>query len=360
MSIDLVSASDYPMPARLYTTDSLGPHDPRFMTRMPGASEIEHLFAAPASVGRGTLSVEGGISIVAGPGMGKTTLLNRLAFTLRHERGVATEIVQLPPIDAFLDRNGFYRYLGAVLANIQESGARASPTDEAHFVTPQIFGARLAEIGEVASRETGLCLLFDDLDRLVDAPWKQAFVAALRFTFQSCPGITPVYALWRLFRDESLPGSNYFRNVTHPIFLSPLTRDGAGGGGRPALVRVGFPNASPEDVARVSALVGGHPLLLHRFLADVVVSGWESGGEARVDSLLTPEAIDAQRQLVGTLLDASPGLAEALKQLATRITGAEASYRMLPKGLIASGLVDEAEGGTVFIPRRVEDRLYRP
>jgi hypothetical protein len=358
------------MTGSVYTTESLGPTDPRFVTRVPGVREIDHLFAVPASVGRGTLGVEGGVSIVAGPGMGKTSLLNRLARVLDEQRGFAAAIVRAPDIDRYRDDEGFYPYLGALLACIEGAlpksidvaamtggRTRSSDIDEvSEGATPRLFEERIKAIGAAASRATGLCLLFDDLDAIVDAPWKQAFVAALRFTFQSCPGITPVYAVWLLFRDESLAGSNYFRNVTHPVFLSPLARsESAEGGGRSALVRLGLPGASPEDLARISHLGGGHPQLLHRLCADVVASGWRTGHAVPTDGRFDARAIDQQRALVRALLAGSPGLGEALRELDHRAPARATAYRDLPKGLIASGLVDEGDGGEARIPERVRD-----
>lgn len=351
-----------------FTTASLGPADPRFLTRVPGVREIDHLFAVPASVGRGTLGVEGGVSVVAGPGMGKTSLLNRLARILDEQRGFATAIVRAPGIRPYRDESGFYPYLGAILGGIEQGLRRSTEAaslvgdfSSAHQagegVTPRVFEERIRAIGAAASHATGLCLLLDDLDGIVEAPWRHAFVAALRFTFQSCPGVTPIYAVWLLFRDESLAGSNYFRNVTHPVFLSPLlSSESADGGGRAALIRSGLPDASAGDVARISEVGGGHPQLLHRLAGDVLSSGWRPGCGADVDGLLDPRVVEEQRTLVRSLLAASPGLDEALRGHA-RKGSAGAAYRSLPKGLIASGLVDEAPDGQVRIPERVRDCL---
>lgn len=353
-----------------YTTDSLAPADPRFLPRVPGVREIDHLFAVPASVGRGTLSVEGGVSVVGGPGMGKTSLLNHLARDLNERRGFATTIVHGPPIDQYRDEAGFYPYLGAVLREI-EAGLRgtdvpsppATTGDAVEEITPRTFDERIRAIGAQASHATGLCLLFDDIDAITQAAWKDAFVAALRFTFQSCPGITPVYGVWLLFRDESLAGSNYFRNVTHPVFLAPLpaSSESTDGGSRAALVRAGLPGVSDQDLDRVSALVGGHPQLLHRLCADVLASGWTAGNGAAIDSGLDQSACDGERALVRALLAASPGLAEALRALAARSPtgtgGPVVLYRSLPKGLVASGLVDEAADGTARVPLRVAECL---
>jgi hypothetical protein len=341
-----------------YTTDSLGDDDPRFLTRVPGVKEIDHLFAVPASVGRGTLGVEGGVSVVAGPGMGKTSLLNRLARFLGDERGVATAIVQLPAVEPYREESGFYPYLDAVLTRIEAGlgrhtgAAGAGPGPEE--TTPRVFAERIGDIGAAASQASGLGLLFDDLDRIIGASWKHAFVAALRFTFQSCPGITPVYAVWMLFRDESLAGSNYFRNVTHPVFLSPLPAS-PGGGDRAALVRQCLPEASAGDVARVSSLGGGHPQLLHRLLADVVASGWQAGRGVPIDGRMGAQVIETQRRLVRSLLDASPGLGEALREIARKAETHPSPFRSLPKGLLASGLIDEGAGGEACIPLRVRD-----
>lgn len=348
-----------------YTTDSLGWGDPRAVSRAPGAAEIGHLFLAPASVGRGALGVEGGVSLVAGPGMGKTTTLRQLAFALAERRGVATALVALPDVRAHRDAAGFYPYLGAVLASIRralvapaamvrlpeaarEVLSREGDAAASGAVTPPAFERWMGELGAAASRGAGVCLLFDDVDAVQEASWRQAFVAALRFTFQACVGVTPVYALWLQYRDESLAGSNYFRNVTRPVFLAPLASEG-----RVALARHGLPGAAAADVRRASALVGGHPLLLQRLLADVVDSGWSPDSARPLDALLGAERVEAQRRLVASLLAASPGLVEALRQLEARREAAPVSYRTLPVGLAASGMVDEDQAGHAFVPERI-------
>jgi hypothetical protein len=360
-----------------YTTDSLASGDLRLVPRHPGIAELERLFAAPASVGRGTIAVEGGVSLIAGPGMGKTTMLRQLAHVLGGQRQIATAFVRLPSVRAYRAPDGFYPYLGAVLAAVRVTLLALSRDGalpgEAHSVlqqlsaeiaapervTPPIFEHWMRELGTVASHGSGLCLLFDDVDDLYEAPWKQAFVSALRFTFQACPGITPVYGVWMLFRDESLAGSNYFRNVTRPVFLAPLSRSDPSDGPRGALMRYGLAGATAEDMQRVSSLVGGHPQLLHRLLGDVAASGWTSGRQLSVDALLDPSTLEDQRRFASSLLAASPGLTQALQQLAERLASERVPYRSLAKGLAASGLVDESPPGDVFIPQWIADCLAR-
>jgi hypothetical protein len=356
-----------------YTTESLAPEDPRLVPRMPGVADIERLFAVPASVGRGTLAVEGGVSVVGGPGMGKTTMLRQLAHVLDERRRIATAFVRLPSSRPYGDSSGFYPYLGAVLAAVRdallEHSARSRLPDEAYealrrgpqgaeslaTVSPPAFERWMQSLGAAARQGSGLCLLLDDLDDLATATWKQSFVSALRFTFQSCPGITPVYGVWTLFRDEALSGSNYFRNVTRPVFLHPL----ANGEPRAALVRLGLPGATEQDVARVSSLVGGHPGLVQRVLADVVASGWAPGSGAAIDAGLGPDVLEEQRRCVGALLESSPGLAAALRQLGERARLEPIVYRTLPTGLVASGLVDEGAEGVAFVPERIADAATR-
>jgi hypothetical protein len=356
-----------------YTTESLAPEDPRQVARVPGIADIERLFAAPASVGRGTLAVEGGVSIVGGPGMGKTTMLRQLSRILNERRRIAAALVRLPSVQPYGDPSGFYPFLGAVLSAVRDAlsehadegwlpneayeALRRGPPGAEGFtaVSPPPFERWMQTLGAAARHGSGLCLLFDDVDDLAMVPWKQAFVSALRFTFQSCPGITPVYGVWTLFRDESLSGSNYFRNVTRPVFLAPLATEGP----RAALVRLAFPEATEQDVARVSSLVGGHPRLVQRLLADVVTSGWAPGSNAPIDSRLGADVVEDQRRCVDAVLSSSPGLAAALRLLDERMRIEPIKYRALPAGLVTSGLVDEDARGLAFIPERIAESATR-
>ncbi len=65
-----------------YTTERLAPGSGAAVLRVPGAREVTRLFPEPSAIGRGSLRVEGGITLVAGPGMGKTTLLGEVARAL--------------------------------------------------------------------------------------------------------------------------------------------------------------------------------------------------------------------------------------------------------------------------------------
>jgi hypothetical protein len=356
-----------------YTTESLAPEDPRLVARAPGVADVERLFAAPASVGRGALAVEGGVSLVGGPGMGKTTMLRQLSRILNERRRIAAALVRLPSVQPYGDASGFYPFLGAVLAAVRDAlsepaaegwlprqayeALRRGPPGAESFtaVAPPPFERWMQTLGAAARHGSGLCLLFDDVDDLATAPWKQAFVSALRFTFQSCPGITPVYGVWTLFRDESLAGSNYFRNVTRPVFLAPL----ANGGPRAALVRVAFPQATDQDVARMSSLVGGHPRLVQRLLAGVAASGWAPGSSAPIDARLGADVVDDLRRYVGGVLSGAPGLAAALRLLGERARLEPIIYRTLPAGLVTSGLVDEDARGLAFVPELIADAATR-
>src|SRR5438128_1914461 len=109
-----------------YTTASLEPDHPAFVVRSPGFAELERLFPSPSSSGRGRLAVEGGISVVAGPGMGKTSLLTQIARELDLRRGVATALVKVPASARFPGDDGFYVALGEIVANLR-TGLQSSP-----------------------------------------------------------------------------------------------------------------------------------------------------------------------------------------------------------------------------------------
>ena len=142
-------------------------------------------------------------------------------------------------------------------------------TDRIFAVTPRGLAKWVSALGQAATHAGGMCLLVDDVDVTAETSWKAAFVAALRFTFQSASGITPIYAAWKLFLDESLPGSNYFRNVTRPVFLEPFAR-------------------------------GGEPFLGAYAYLDVAPKGWnETINGNLTDRVRHHDAYDAVRQLTG-------------------------------------------------------------
>lgn len=365
-----------------YTLDALPAGDPRVVPRTPGLRDIERLFPAPVSVGRGRLAVEGGVSIVAGPGLGKTTLLAQLAEALDRERHLATAVVAFPDTAGMLGEDGFYRYLAALVVRIRQSllasprivqtpfaavravlaaepawdgGGSAGHLPGSAVMTPRGFESWMHALGAAAVHAPGLGLLFDDVDAVTPASWKSAFVAALRFTFQSCAGVTPIYALYRVYADESLPGSNYFRNVTRPLFLEPLST-----AERQALLHLALPALTEESSRRIFSQVGGHPRLVHALLADLCAAlpDGSDGDEltpADVDALLGGEAVERQHALVGALIARTPGLIEALRELTA--SQEPRAYRGLSRGLVASGLVDQDADGNAVVPARIAETL---
>ncbi len=346
-----------------YTTGPLGPDASTRVERVPGARDIARLFQEPASSGRGALTVEGGITVVGAPGMGVTTLLARLSDLLERERAMPVARIELPVQGGDGGPDAFYRFLGALVDQARaglllsprlrapDGGALAAAlADEPPWegdepaITPRGLERWIAQLAPGARRTGGVCLLVDGIDHAAATSWKAALVAALRFTFQSSVGVTPVYGAWSLFLDESLPGSNYFRNVTRPLFLSPLSpRE------RHALVDAGLPALSPAARARLDALVGGHPRLWHSALsaiAGALGSPEEAAAlaEADVDALLERTLAD-DRAFVAAMLRAAPALAPRLRAL--RSTPGKAS-----RALLASGLVDERDGVAV-VPARI-------
>src|SRR5947208_13719489 len=109
-----------------YTTASLAADDARFLARTPGVSDIERLFPSPSSAGRGRLAVEGGVSVVAGPGMGKTSLLANLAHKLDRDRNLVTTLVALPVASTYPGEDGFYAFLGDLVRRLR-AGLSTSP-----------------------------------------------------------------------------------------------------------------------------------------------------------------------------------------------------------------------------------------
>lgn len=356
-----------------YTLAPLSPDDPRFQSRDPGVGDIERLFPWPVSVGRGSLAIEGGVSVVAGPGMGKTSLLARLAAHLDRSRRLATALVSVPTATEYPGEDGFYGFLGElvqrtraalgasgrlreprgapVAAVLQAEPAWDAPTRGC--MTPRGFAQWIATLGGAAVHTPGVCLLLDDLDHVQGAAWKAAFVAALRFTFQTSAGLTPVYGLWTLFADEALSGSNHFRNVTRPVFLRPLPMDG-----RRALVSAALAALPEPTVARVLALAGGHPLLLHKVLGDLAEALPDDDAASRLspsslDAALGPERVAGQHALARQLVDATPGLAAAVRQL-----DATPDPDLLSRGLVASGLAELGPDGRPAVPERIREAVY--
>lgn len=368
-----------PRPHR-YSTESLAVDHPAFVARSPGLDDIERMFPSPSSSGRGRLAVEGGISIVAGRGMGKTSLMLQLARRLDEHREIATALVSMPHVGAYPEEDGFYAYLGDLVRMLREA-LRASPrVQHGSFrpvadalaieptwdtpgvrpgLSPRGMERWIGALGAAAVHTPGIALLFDDVDRVNSITWRNAFVAGLRFTFQTCAGITPIYAVWNIFADESLPGSNYFRNVTRPLFLEALSSHAIAPATseRRALIDVDLAELSDAAALEVSRLVGGHPQLLQRVLGDLAtalpadaVLAKVTAAEAR--AMLDANA-DAQRSIARACLAETPALATALRE----IVRAEQTPRTLSRGLQATGLVDADIAGRPFVPERVREVL---
>ena len=344
--------------------------------RTPGVRELLRLFPDPSSVGRGSIAVEGGITVVAGPGMGRTTLLRQLVSALERERGLPVALVTMPEPERGEGGDGFHRWLAslveqaragllgsALLASAELEPLRAAleepAVDEgggAPEVTPRGLERWVARLGAASGRTGGVCLLVDDVDSAAAMPWKIAFMAALRFAFQAAARVTPIYASWRLFLDETAPGSHYFRNVTRPVFLTPLGATPASPGEPPerdALATAAVPGLAPAARARVFELAGGHPQLLEHVLADLRAGlrGDPALLDATgVDALLGGAHAAGERALAARLLAGSPELATTLRELAR----ADAyPFRNLSKVTIASGLVDRDAEDRAVVPELV-------
>lgn len=342
--------------------------------RVPGVRGLLRLFPDPSSVGRGSLAVEGGVTVVAGPGMGRTTLLRQLLSALERERGIPTALLTMPEAAVGSGDDEFSRWLAALVDQARDgllaSRLLAGPdfetlrrvleepaTDETLSdpeVTPRGLEGWLRRLGAGAVR-TGVCLLVDDVDGAAGKPWKVAFMAALRFAFQAATRVTPIYASWRLFLDETTPGSHYFRNVTRPVFLAPLAKVAASGESseRDALVERVLPGLSAEGRARLFALAGGHPQLLHLVLADLraAFGGDPSGLDRRtIDALLAGARAAGERALAARLIAGSPELAASLREL---LRTEAYPYGSLSKVMVASGLVDSDAAQRAHIPELV-------
>lgn len=363
-----------------YTTASLVAGDPRFVERRPGVQDIERLFPSPVTAGKGRMAVEGGVSVVGGPGMGKTSLFAQLASVLAGDRRFTTATVPFPTAENYTGEAGFYAFLAELVLRIH-SGLRQSQRVQenpdsalavalqappawdvpgAQAMTPRGFERFITTIAHSALHTPGICLLFDDVDQIGSATWKGPFISALRFVFQTSSGITPIYALWTLFGDESLPGSNYFRNVTRPVFLEPLAAESSAAVGetRSKLIGLGMPELSDDTRLAVARLAGGHPLLLHRVLADLQAQLPTASNRAalmpeQIDAALGVNLVAAQRNLVGQLLGHSLGLPAALAELRRK----RMVYADLPRGLVASGFVDQTDDGVAVLAGRASDAI---
>ena len=344
---------------------SLYSEDDGYVDRHPGVAEIERLFPSPVAMGKGSLALEGGVSVVAGPGMGKTTLFRQLASKLQRTRGLTTGIVTLPSVSSYSDESGFYAFLGALVQSIRAALSEATqqpivevlseePAWDAppgHLMTPRGFERFITRLAQAAVHTPGICLLFDDVDEVNVAAWKGPFISALRFVFQTSSGITPIYALWKVFADESLPGSNYFRNVTRPIFLEPLDLMS-----RITLADKQLPALSLAAKQAVARMAGGHPLLLQRILSQLSAGLPDPLQQAallpaNIKVALGDAFVDEQRQLVRELLSGSGALATALSDLHRK----RLTYATLPRGLVASGFVDSDDAGVATLAERVAD-----
>lgn len=373
--------------ATQYTTQSLAADDSLLMDRQPGVAEIERMFPSPVAEGKGRKAVEGGVSVVAGPGMGKTSLLAQLAAKLHGDRRLITAQIAIPDVTSYLDESGFYAFLGEIvlrtrgallqtMQTITPPAAQDASYNEIHAalqtepawdvpdaqaMTPRGFERFIATLAQAALHTPGICLLFDNVDNVGTAPWKGPFISALRFVFQASSGITPIYALWTLFGDESLPGSNYFRNVTRPVFLEPLSADVTAPGSRFELMNLGLPELILPTRTAISRLVGGHPLLLQTILRDLT----QQMPDADLRAQLVPEQLAAalgaevvaeQQRAVSRLLSLSTGLAAALTDLERK----RPRYAGLPRGLVASGFVDKDDDGVAVLIERAREVLAAP
>lgn len=348
---------------------------PAFIARTPGVREVVRLFPEPSLAGHGSLGVEGGLTFVAGPGMGRTSLLLHLQAALESERRIPCARVA---IAEGASATGFQTFLGTLaetarrellaspsLAAPEHAALRAALSlpaagdvaGEPGALTPRGLQDWIAGVGRAAAQGRGCCLLFDDLDRAAGAEWAGALVAGLRFTFQAASGVTPIFALWNLYFEESMPGSNYFRNVTRPIFLAPL--DGSPDGAeRTALIDLELQALPAEARARVEVLAGGHPALLQRLLGALAeaVTPQEVGAltAAAVDPKLAPQE-PARREAVRALLGRVPQLVPALRRLGR--LPQPLSYAALPPALATSGLVRRDAQGLAALPLWVQDGL---
>ncbi len=350
----------------------------KLLARSPGVREIEHMLPSPVSVGKGSLGVEGGITVVAGSGMGRTSLLHQLQAALESERGIAAALVTAPAAEDYPGQTGFYRLLGDLVTRIREALLRRTGLALGPFapvatelapepawdvgadpsaMTPRGLAQWMTGLGEAAAHTPGVCLLFDDIDHAASATWSSAFVSALRFTFQTCPGVTPIYAAWSVFLDESAPGSNYFRNVTRPLFLEPFNA----GECAAQVATAGIPAFFAPSVVR---LAGGHPKLLQRVLADLG-RAWagrhtpagDVAPSGSVDEVIAPDSRGAQVELAASLVARLPPmLVDRLRAIPLR----PLAYRTLPRALTASGLVACGEGDEAFVPERVLAALGGP
>jgi hypothetical protein len=360
----------------LATLGSLPAQDPRFVDRQPGVQDIERLFPSPITAGKGRMAVEGGVSVVGGPGMGKTSLFAQLASRLTADRRITTATVPFPNVSQYLGDEGFYEFLGELVLRIR-GGLLQSPrvledaaspvalalqpepawdVPGAQAMTPRGFERFITHVAQSALHTPGICLLFDDVDQITAAPWKGPFISALRFVFQTSSGITPIYALWTLFGDESLPGSNYFRNVTRPVFLEPLARDSAEPETRSKLMATVLPELSSEVRMALGRLAGGHPLLLQRLLGDLASRVPETAARSDLTAQTLEQAFGTavaaeQRQLVLDLLGLSPGLSAALASLRSK----QIPFVSVPKGLVSSGFVDQSDDGIAVLAGRASE-----
>jgi hypothetical protein len=112
-------------PPPRYRLAPLSPDDPAFVVRAPGARECLRLFPEPSASGRGSLGVGGGITMVAGPGMGRTSLLAQVQQALESQLRVPCARVQASP-----DRTsrGFQAFLGELAEQARLGLSRSPPT----------------------------------------------------------------------------------------------------------------------------------------------------------------------------------------------------------------------------------------
>jgi hypothetical protein len=349
-----------------YRQAPLPPGDPAFVARVPGAREVLRLFPEPSLSGRGSLGVEGGITLVAGPGMGRTSLLAHVQQALESERRIPCARIRASPASA---ARGFQAFLGE-LAEEARLGLLRSPPIEApeHAplkaalqaalpgdvagqpgqLTPRGLQGWIDGVGRAAAQGHGCALLFDGLDAASGTDWSGALVAGLRFTFQAAAGVTPIFALWNLYFEESMPGSNYFRNVTRPLFVSalePAERD--------ALIDLDLSALPPAARAGVGTLAGGHPALLQRLLGALAATGDVAGLDAAgLEARLAPVRVELV-QAARALLARVPQLQPALRKLETSAV----AYAALPRSLLTAGLVDRATDGNAVLPGLVRAAL---